>query len=47
MPDIVIPIVFPDYLIAVDTPKTRLAIPDLLPGIDILPESVEIPETKK
>ena len=45
MPDIAIPIVFPDYLIAVNTPKARLAIPDLLPGIDILPDDIEIPET--
>ena len=46
MPDIAIPIVFPDYLIAVSTPKTILPIPDLLPGIDILPANIEIPETK-
>ncbi len=46
MPDIAIPIVFPDYLITVNTPTTSLPIPDLLPGIDILPDSIEIPETK-
>lgn len=46
MPDIAIPIVFPDYLIAVNTPKTRLSIPDLLPGIDILPDNIEIPKTE-
>ncbi len=46
MPDIVIPIVFPDYLIAVNTPKTRVSIPDLLPGFDILPDEIEVPETK-
>ncbi len=46
MPDLVIPIVFPDYLIAVNTPRTKLPIPDLLPGIDILPEDIDIPETK-
>lgn len=46
MPDIAIPIVFPDYLIAVNTPKTRLSIPDLIPGFDVLPESIDIPETK-
>lgn len=46
MPDIVIPIVFPDYLIAVNTPKKRVKIPDLIPGFDILPDDVEIPETK-
>lgn len=46
MPDIAIPIVFPDYLIAVNTPKTKLSIPDLIPGFDILPDDIEIPETK-
>ncbi len=46
MPDIVIPIAFPDYLISVNTPKTRLPIPDLLPGFDILPDDVEIPATR-
>lgn len=46
MPDIVIPIVFPDYLISVNTPKTGLSIPDLLPGIDILPDRIDIPETR-
>lgn len=46
MPDIAIPIVFPDYLTAVNTPKTRISIPDLLPGIDILPDNIEISETK-
>jgi len=46
MPDIVIPIAFPDYLISVNTPKTRLTIPDLFPGFDILPDDIEIPATK-
>lgn len=46
MPDIVIPIVFPDYLIAVNTPKKRFKIPDLIPGFDILPDEATIPETK-
>lgn len=46
MTDIAIPIVFPDYLIAVNTPKTRVIIPDLLPGFDILPDNVEVPETQ-
>jgi hypothetical protein len=45
MPDIAIPIVFPDYLIAVNTPKTRISIPDLIPGFDLLPDKVEVPET--
>lgn len=46
MSDIAIPIVFPDYLIAVNTPKTKVKIPDFLPGIDLFPESVTLPETK-
>lgn len=46
MPDIAIPIVFPDYLIAVNTPKTKVKIPDLIPGFDLLPESFDIPETQ-
>ena len=46
MTDIVIPIVFPDYLIAVNTPKTRISIPDLIPGFDLFPDEIEVPETK-
>jgi hypothetical protein len=46
MPDIVIPIAFPDYKIAVNTPKQKIMIPDLIPGIDLLPDSIVIPETK-
>jgi len=46
MPDVVIPIVFPDYLITVNTRTSRLSIPDLLPGFDILPDDVEIPATE-
>jgi len=45
MPDIAIPIVFPDYLIAVNTPRTTIDIPDLIPGFDVLPDNVEIPAT--
>ncbi len=46
MTDIAIPIVFPDYLITVNTPTTRISIPDLLPGFDLLPDDIEVPETK-
>ncbi len=46
MPDIVIPIVFPDYLISVHTQRARLSMPDLLPGFDILPDDIEIPGTE-
>jgi hypothetical protein len=41
--DVAIPIVFPDYLIAVNTPPAQVQIPDLLPGIDILPPMIRIP----
>ena len=46
MPDLAIPIVFPDYLISVPVRRRRFAIPDLLPGVDILPDTIEIPEKK-
>lgn len=46
MPDIAIPIVFPDYLIAVNTPKTKIKVPDVIPGFDLFPDSIVIPETK-
>ena len=46
MPDIAIPIVFPDYLIAVNTPKTKVKVPDLIPGFDLFPDAVVILETK-
>ncbi len=46
MNDLVIPIVFPDYLITVETPRTRIRIPDLIPGIDLLPDDFEVPRTK-
>ena len=46
MPDIAIPIAFPDYLIAVNTPKARIKIPDLIPGFDLLSDTIEIPEIK-
>lgn len=43
MPDIAIPVVFPDYLIAVNTPPTRVDVPDWLPGV---PDEIEVPGTK-
>lgn len=42
MPDFAIPIVFPDYLIAVATPRS-LRVPDLLPGVDLLPDRLALP----
>ena len=44
--DVVIPIVFPDYLIAVKIAEVKVEAPDYLPWFDILPESVAIPKTK-
>lgn len=42
--DIVIPIVFPDYLIgAGKTPKIEVDVPDLLPLFDIFPDQIRIP----
>ncbi len=43
MPDVAIPIVFPDYKISVTTPTSKVEIPDLIPGFDILPDKVDIP----
>lgn len=42
--DIAIPLVFPDYLIAVSTPQMVVSVPDLLPFFDILPEKRIIKE---
>ena len=41
--DFVAPVVFPDYKIAVDTPETKITIPDLLPSVNVLPDSIKIP----
>ena len=41
MPDIAIPIVFPDYLISINTPATTIDVPDWLPGI---PDEITIPK---
>lgn len=43
MPDVAIPIVFPDYKISVTTPASKVEIPDLIPGFDILPDKVDVP----
>jgi hypothetical protein len=44
--DVVIPLAFPDYLIAIETRQSVVAVPDLLPFIDILPERIVIKEQK-
>lgn len=46
MPDIAIPIVFPDYKISVTTPPSIIDIPDLIPGFDILPDKVGVPSVQ-
>ncbi len=43
MPDVAIPLVFPDYLIAVATPPVRVDVPDWLPGV---PNEVTIPSSR-
>ncbi len=43
--DIAIPIVFPDYKIAVDLPAVNLKVPDLLPKFDILPAQITVAKT--
>ena len=45
--DVAIPIVFPEYLITVETPEVKVEVPDILPGVDILPDRIKIPPTKK
>jgi hypothetical protein len=44
--DVAIPIVFPDYLIMVETPTVDIKIPDLLPRVDILPDRLKVPAAK-
>ena len=44
--DAVIPLVFPDYLIAVNTPAKTIRVPDLIPGLDLLPDRLTVPSTK-
>jgi hypothetical protein len=43
--DVVIPIVFPDYLIAVNTPPIKVNLPDVIPGFDFFPDVLIIPGT--
>ena len=46
MSDLLIPIVFPDYRITIQTPATRIKVPDYLPYVDILPNEIRVPHTK-
>jgi hypothetical protein len=43
--DVAIPIVFPDYRIAVDPIVVK--VPDILPFVDILPDKLKLTDTKK
>jgi hypothetical protein len=45
--DVAVPIVFPDYLITVETPPVQLTVPDLLPRVNILPDRIKISSTKQ
>jgi hypothetical protein len=44
--DVAIPIVFPDYLITVETPAVKVDIPNVLPWVDILPDRLKIPASR-
>lgn len=46
MPDVLIPIVFPDYKITVQTPAAKVTVPDYLPFVDIFPNEIRVPHTK-
>lgn len=45
--DLAIPIVFPDYLISVDTPAINVQVPNGLPWFDVLPDRIRIPSGRK
>ena len=45
--DVAIPIVFPDYLITVETPAVEVDVPDLLPWVDVLPNHLKVSATKQ
>jgi hypothetical protein len=43
VPDVAVPIAFPDYLVTVDTPAVRLNVPDWLPRV---PNEIRIPRQR-
>lgn len=45
MKDLLIPIVFPDYKILIETPSATIKVPDYLPYVDIFPSEVRVPHT--
>ena len=45
--DVVIPIVFPDYRIGVNTPPLDVSIPDIVPVFDLTPTHIKLPATKQ
>jgi hypothetical protein len=44
--DVALPLVFPDYRIAVDTPEFVFTVPDLYPWGNVLPDRIKVPRTK-
>ena len=48
IPDVAIPVVFPDFLIRVDTPPVQIGVPDL-PFIDIprVPDRINVPGSRQ
>ncbi|USD66043.1 hypothetical protein [Vibrio sp. SCSIO 43136] len=46
MSDLIIPIVFPDYKVTIETPSVRFKVPDLIPFVDILPNNITVAHTE-
>lgn len=44
--DVIIPIVFPDYLIGVNTPEIKVDVPDWLDDTGLFPDTVTVPSTQ-
>lgn len=40
--DVAIPVAYPDYLIAVDTPQIEVKLPTMPGGIDVFPHAIRI-----
>ncbi|MCP4295318.1 MAG: hypothetical protein GY786_06905 [Proteobacteria bacterium] len=45
MSDLLVPIVFPDYKITLETPAVVVQVPDYLPFVDIFPDEIRVPHT--
>ncbi|VAX32885.1 hypothetical protein MNBD_NITROSPIRAE01-1385 [hydrothermal vent metagenome] len=46
MIDVIIPIVFPDYRIMLESKKRKFEVPDLIPFVDIFPNEIVVPHSK-